>query len=317
MDPIPSAPAPGPMRPRRSFSGPIILICIGVFFLVVNLMPSLDPWAILARYWPVILIVVGLGQVWDYFFTGRYAGGGGGAGFPGIIIAVVLLMLLLGILGTRRRNRDTKSFENHNSQTVDLQGATSVSANLNLPAGQLNVKGGSSHLVEADFAYDNMDAPPKIDYSVNGGQGDLSVNEPDSGVHFGTHDDTWNLQFNDDVPLDMTLQMGAGQDDLEMADVNLTRLEVHMGAGQMTLDLTGPRKHDLSVDIQGGVGQATIRLPKDVGVRAHASGGIGTVSVKGLTKNGDEYVNAVYGKTPTTIDVTVNGGIGVINLEQE
>ena len=90
-----------------------------------------------------------------------------------------------------------------------------------------------------------------------------------------------------------------------------------MGAGQMLLDLNGPRKQNLSVDIHGGVGQARIRLPKDVGVRAHATGGIGSVNTHGFTKQGDDYVNTAYGKTPTSIDLSVEGGIGEIDLDQE
>jgi hypothetical protein len=54
-----------------------------------------------------------------------------------------------------------------------------------------------------------------------------------------------------------------------------------------------------------------------VGVRVHASGGIGTVSTDGLTRDGDDYVNAVYGKTPTSINLTVSGGVGTIVLTED
>ena len=67
----------------------------------------------------------------------------------------------------------------------------------------------------------------------------------------------------------------------------------------------------------GGVGQATIRLPKDVGVTAHAAGGIGSIRAEGLHENGSEYKNDAYGKTPYTIKLDVQGGIGEIELIQE
>ncbi|HYA96899.1 MAG TPA: LiaF domain-containing protein, partial [Methylomirabilota bacterium] len=100
-------------------------------------------------------------------------------------------------------------------------------------------------------------------------------------------------------------------------DVPLTRLEVNMGAGQLDLDLTGPRKENMTVVIHGGVGQARIRLPKDVGVRADAHGGIGSIDVSGLRHDGGEYVNDAYGKSPVTIDLNVQGGVGQITLEVE
>jgi len=58
-------------------------------------------------------------------------------------------------------------------------------------------------------------------------------------------------------------------------------------------------------------------LPRDVGVRAHASGGIGTISTGDLEKDGSEYRNSVYGKTPHKITLDVQGGIGEIELIQE
>ena len=97
----------------------------------------------------------------------------------------------------------------------------------------------------------------------------------------------------------------------------MSSLDVNIGAGHLTLDLTGPRKTNLNVVIHGGVGAASIRLPKDVGVRVHASGGIGAVDSHGLTRDGDDYVNAVVGKTPATIDVSIEGGVGAINLRLE
>jgi predicted membrane protein len=81
------------------------------------------------------------------------------------------------------------------------------------------------------------------------------------------------------------------------------------------VDLTGDWKNDLTANIQGGVGKATIRLPSDVGVRASAQGGIGAVHVQGLKKDGDAYVNEVYGKSPVTVNVRVEGGVGEIDLE--
>jgi hypothetical protein len=305
-----------PFRPRRSFMGPIILIGIGVIFLIANLMPQFNPWQLLIRYWPVILILVGLGKIWDYYTVRRDPSRPDNSEASGIVIAVFLLLALL-VYGAWRTNRRAPRNDQSSTQSVQLNGATAVKANLNFPAGQLNVKGGSSYLLDANFRTD-ASSPPRVDYAVDGGHGQLTVKENDADhLYFGNNDNQWDLAFNDAVPLDLTLQMGAGQSNLQVADLNLTRLEVHIGAGQVQLDLTGPRRQDLSADIQGGVGQARIRLPHDVGVRARASGGIGSINVHGLKKEGDQYVNDAYGKTATSIDLEVHGGIGEIDLNQE
>jgi hypothetical protein len=60
-----------------------------------------------------------------------------------------------------------------------------------------------------------------------------------------------------------------------------------------------------------------VRLPKHVGVIAHASGGIGGISAPDFKKEDDEYTNDVYGKTPATIHLKVEGGVGSIKLLME
>jgi hypothetical protein len=99
--------------------------------------------------------------------------------------------------------------------------------------------------------------------------------------------------------------------------VDLTRMELNIGAGQANVDLTGERGKDLKAQIHGGVGEAVVRLPKNVGVVAVVHGGLGSIDVHGLKEEGGEYTNSAYGKSPNTIHLTVEGGIGHIQLEQE
>jgi hypothetical protein len=46
-----------------------------------------------------------------------------------------------------------------------------------------------------------------------------------------------------------------------------------------------------------------------------ARGGIGEIRAGELKKDGDIYTNDAYGKSPVTLQVEVEGGIGQINLE--
>jgi predicted membrane protein len=114
--------------------------------------------------------------------------------------------------------------------------------------------------------------------------------------------------------MELKVDMGAGQGDLRVGDLALSRLEINIGAGQITADLTGDWKKNLEADIHGGVGHAIIRLPEDVGVRVHATGGIGSISAGGLKRDGDEYVNEIYGKSRVTLRLDVSGGVGNIEL---
>jgi N-terminal domain of toast_rack, DUF2154 len=203
------------------------------------------------------------------------------------------------------------------SQTIDLENAQSVRAELRMGAGELNVTGGADALMEADFAYNVADWEPEVDYDVSGDTGELIV-EQGSGADIplgGEARNEWDLRFNDDVPIDLNVQMGAGESDLDLDSLTLTGLDLQMGAGETTVDLTGSYDRDIAASIEGGVGEATVELPSEIGVRVNAEGGLGQINAEGLQREGDAYVNDAYGDSDVTLDVDVRGGVGKINLE--
>lgn len=308
-------------NPRRvSLVFPIILITIGVLFLVHNWRPAFEPWAILLDYWPLILVFVGLGMIYDNFQRSRNPNARAGISVGstvGILAFVVVLVLLLwGGRGYSRRH-GLGSGSKHVAQTVDLQGAKTARAKVEMSAGQLNVRGAATHALDADFNFTGSFDEPRVDYHVSDGAGEINISQGSHPVHFGNSRNEWTLRFSKDLPLELRVEMGAGQGNLDFRDIPLTRLDLHLGAGQVDVDLTGDRKTDLTVDIEGGVGQANIRLPKKIGVIAHASGGIGSIRTYGLKGEDGAYTNEAYGKSPSTIRLKVTGGIGEIVLSQE
>jgi N-terminal domain of toast_rack, DUF2154/LiaI-LiaF-like transmembrane region len=305
---------------QRSLVFPIILITLGALFLYANWRPSFDPWTMLATYWPLILIFLGLGKIWD--MTRRRqdpnAPRSSSVGATIGILAFILVLIALTWHGrVFSRGRGFSSASRHDTQTIDLQGAKSVRVGVDMGAGQITLRGGASHLLDANFDYYENEGTPRVEYTVDGGVGNLHISQEQMHTTFGrTHND-WSLNLGNQVPLDLRIDMGAGEGDLRLRDLDVTNLSLNMGAGRVEVDLTGDRKHDLRADIEGGVGQAIIRLPRKVGVIVNASGGIGTIDTNGLRHNGDDYVNDAYGKSPVTIHLKVEGGVGQISLTQE
>ena len=54
-------------RRRPSLLGALLWISLGVLFLLQNFGIGPDFWSLAGRYWPVLLILLGLGKVIDYF----------------------------------------------------------------------------------------------------------------------------------------------------------------------------------------------------------------------------------------------------------
>lgn len=323
-------------RRRHSIAGPIILIALGLIFLAWEFRPGADPWWIIWHYWPLILIFVGIGKIWDSYWDRKHPEG---SVVTGVSIAWIALLALFvfalwhgGTYANGSRSswwnndgrwgrdfgrdwgRDAGRNAQHLTKSIDLQGAKTVNIHVQMPAGQLRLDGGANKLLSADFHYDGWQGDPQVNYTVTDGQGDLEITQNGNSAHFGNNYNDWKLQLGSKAPTDLKLDLGAGQAWVRPNGLDLSELEVHMGAGQLDLDLTGMKPSNLQADIEGGVGQARIHLPKDEGVRVFASGGIGAVNADGLTRQGDAYVNAAYGKSSQNIEMTVHGGVGEIDL---
>lgn len=225
------------------------------------------------------------------------------------------------------------------STSINPEDADQVRVILKMGAGELKIDNGADGLMEADFTF-NVDAwDPIVTYNVTGGEGRLTVEQPrtdELSVGTGFHNE-WDIRFGDRVPLDMRIECGAGEQDIDLAglpiteldmklgagdvDVNLsdnetlTRLEFDIGAGNVDINLDGPWTNDVEVDIQGGVGQTKLRLPRDIGVRVNVTKGIGDVDASGLYRDGNAYVNEAYGESDVTLEIDMQAGIGRVELD--
>jgi N-terminal domain of toast_rack, DUF2154 len=198
--------------------------------------------------------------------------------------------------------------------SIERGDADRANVELNMGAGEMNVRGGAEKLMEGDFEYNVDDWKPIVKSDMNGSHATVTIRQPE-GVHAGGNKRyTWNLQLNNSALLDLAINCGAGKADLDLGSLRLRTIQVHMGAGKVDLDLRGKPTHDYEVTINGGVGQATINLPEGVGIWAEARGGIGKIDVSGLEKRGDHWENDLYDKAKINVHVQVHGGIGEIHI---
>jgi hypothetical protein len=205
------------------------------------------------------------------------------------------------------------------NQTVQAGGAKTAEVELQMGAGELRLTGAAQDaLLEATFRYNRPRLRPEVEYHVSGSTGLLRVgHRRHSGINFGHVRNEWDLRLSKSLPVEIKVNLGAGESRLDLRGLELSGVEIDMGVGEMTLDLQGPHAKSFDVKISGGVGSGTIYLPAGVGVRARVHGGIGSVDVHGLSKQGGVYTNDAYGKSAVTIELEVNAGIGSLDLRVE
>jgi hypothetical protein len=233
-----------------------------------------------------------------------------------LAVLLVVAAVFLGSCGAQGQGEGVGEMRNE-SRSVQPEDAKTVRAHLTMGAGELKVGGAADALMEGEFSYNVGDWKPQVDYDVSGENGDLSVEQGsgDDGRLGGGARNEWDLRFNDEVPTDLVVEMGAGESDLDLDSLTLTGLDLEMGAGKTTVDLTGDYAQDFDASIEGGVGEATVLVPSEVGVRVHAEGGLGKINAEGFQREGEAYVNEAYGDSDVSLNVDVRGGVGSINLE--
>ena len=230
---------------------------------------------------------------------------------------LITLVLFAALLASCRPEARVGALQTE-SQAIELGDARSVRVEIDFGAGDLEVTGGAEKLLEADFTYNVDKLKPEVKYT----DGTLILWQPENeglpdlrGITDFRNE--WELRLTDDVPMDLSVDVGAGVSELRLAGLLLTGLDVALGAGGSTIDLSGDWARDLDVTIETGAGDITVRLPRDVGARVKVDAGVGTIQASGLTKDGNIYTNAAYGESEITLQVDIDAGLGQINLEVE
>ena len=179
------------------------------------------------------------------------------------------------------------------------------------------VAGGADHLLEANFVYNVAEWKPEVNYRVIGKRGYLNIKQPSDVVDIplGKIQYEWDLLLDNDIPMDLSIILGAGDNTINLGGLSLTSLDIITGAGTTTIDLRGDWQHDLDISLKGGIGGAILQLPSEVGVHVDITGGVGKINAGDMERVGRAYVNDAYGESEVTLGIDIVGGVGTISLE--
>jgi predicted membrane protein len=202
----------------------------------------------------------------------------------------------------------------HEHHNVERGAATDARVEIDMSAGDLDVKPGAKTLFAGDFDFNVPDLKPAIAYMVDGSTGVLKVSQ---GSVSGNAENKWSLSLDETTPVDLRVTLGAGDAQLVLGRLNLQKLAIRLGAGDLTVDLRGMPSRSYSVNVEAGAGDTTIQLPASVGISASTSGLIGEANVSGLEKRDGRWVNARAEGSPVTIDLSVQHAIGDLKITAE
>ncbi|MBU4203824.1 MAG: hypothetical protein KKD59_07735 [Acidobacteria bacterium] len=224
----------------------------------------------------------------------------------GILVIVVGLILM---------NAERVEDLIEESQSVPLDGLVSARVILDTGIAKLNVSGGADGLLNGHFSYNVKRWQPEIIKEWEGDHAVVSVRQKKSTrIPIGPTKNVWDIELNDRIPIDLHVDLGIGESRLDLAGLDLEGLNVDVGIGEAWIDLSGVVPRDMRVRIDGGIGSTTVYLPRNIGVRVQVDKGLGSVSAHGFDRDGDVYTNDAYRASDQTIEVTIDAGIGSVDL---
>ena len=292
---------------RPSITGPVILIALGVIFLLNNLgLVELNAWDIVLRFWPILLIAVGL----DILIGHRSAWG------SAISLVVILAILAGGIVFFDNQPRWKYAVQ---SVEIPLGNVGNATVTLDPAVGYLLVDAlpkGSKVLIKGEVRpFSGEEIGETVDFSGTRATIDLWTKGVIVVPFFSGWSDqpSWDLALHPGVAIDMVVDFGVGKAELDLRDLQIGELLVKHGVGQTILLL--PAADNMDIVLEGGIGEIRVVIPKDVGVRLRADVGIGNVQVPSdYTRDGDFYLSPGYAAAEKQIEVVIDLGIGSVQV---
>jgi hypothetical protein len=277
------------------------------------------------RFWPVVLIIIGIAVI--------------AARTPLALVATIAAGLVVGgLAGTLVGGWPegvAVGCAGDVDQSVSDSGSFSGNASVELRfnCGTLNVSmgGGSEWSVEAGYA---GGAQP----SISSSDSSLRVTADDDGApfNFGDRRQSWDVTLPTDGDLDLTVDANASESHLDLAGASLIGLDVDANAGDFEIGLTGASVNGMELHANAGAikisGDDGTRLDGSVSMNAGSlelcvplSAGIAitiadenitfshNLDERGLTRQGDTW--RTDGDTAITLDVSGNAASFNLNPE--
>lgn len=269
-------------RRYRSLFWPVVLIGAGVLWLLSNFgIITSENWSVLVRLWPVLLIAAGLDLL-----VGRFSAVLGSL----IGLATVALVVVLVIIGPSLGwAADTSFFgvpitlgdvEIQSETFVEPVGAAeSAEVLLDLSFEQSTIDAlaaGSDSLIEAELDYVG-----EVDFLVSGDRNkSVTLRQqfnqvgifPPPGLN--TRDMQWDIALSQDVPMDLTVDVGSGAAALDLRDMELTSLTLDGGSGSMEAQLPAAgAAYATDLDVSSGRVNATLANGADTTMRVNGGSG--------------------------------------------
>jgi hypothetical protein len=280
-------PAPQPITRRPSTGFPLLLIALGIVFLLANAgYVDSSVWPQLLSLWPLALVLIGL----DLLMRERSA-----ALVMVLEIAIITVALVAAVTGST-----AAVAIGTNSTSVGRMDAQNLSLVVNYGAGRLDLHGGAIALVQVSSTREDVRVR---DVRQDGTAASVTIS-PTDDIVFGP-DRAWDVAVPSDMSVALVTNLGPGESDLDLRDVQLRSASIASGASDLVVRLARPRG-DVPITISSGASSLTIYVDDGAAYRVRTTGGL--ISVTGTQQT------ASYEGATDRFTIMFSGGMSSVTI---
>jgi len=297
-------------RPHRIISAPIwgvFLLFVGIvlFLQTLNILPW-DLWRTLWRFWPALIIAIGLG-----ILLRRY----------NIWLVSLLILAIfgacLGIAIWQHGLTLPSGTVTGNYYSEPLGAIERAQIEVNFTAGIITIgslPSTSPNLVEIDSEMQNGRKTMKASFQQQNGEGELQFSSANQQF-WGEGGIKWEASFTRKIPLAINIKSAASNTSLDLSKLKVTEVQLEMDAGncEVIMPSSAGTTHAY---IKTDVANLEITIPDEVAakIRVDTDLSASDIDESRFPQQGDYYVSQNFDSAENRVELEIDSDVGRVQV---
>ena len=280
----------------------VFLLFLGVVFLLQTL--DILPWGIwetLWRFWPVLIIIIGLGILLRHYNVWLVS-----------LLTLAILGACLGISIWQYGPSPTAGVATK-SYSEPLGDIERAQIEVDITAGSLTISSlppGSPNFVGVDSEARDRSGDTGVDFHQQDGEGRLylSTKQVNDGIR-------WEVSLARGMPLTINIKSSASSMELDLVDLKVTELRLDVDVGNYIVMMPSSAG-TTDIWIKADVANIEVNIPDGVAARIRADTDLSAFDVDEarFPRQGDYYISHHFDATPNQIYLEIDCDLGRIQV---
>ncbi len=324
---------------ERNYSWAAFLILVGVMFLLNTTgVVGWGIWIYVVRFWPVLVILIGIRIILGNSLLARILG---------MLFTIGLTVGVFGISymqftekeipflpekvnewvlkgGSGMFNLQQEILEESNKVSgYEYKDIVERKVAIDVGACKFTVSEDSiDEFISIDSKFPKNYTAPKLEHSEENGILDLSVSGASSKSFYLFYDESqYDIKLGQLlVPSSLDIKLGAGSGDISLESIPVKDFWAEVGAGKLDATFTTDSLPSGEVRLSVGAGKMNLTLPTRVGYVLEYDLGVGSITadgkeISGISGGRGKFSSSNYSSSDMKLNIYVTVGVGSFNID--